>query len=122
LKNSPTSHLTINTSDEERGALDGAVELLTRYLNALEDCRERTALLHDLIEARVSQTMARATYNLTIVVTVFLSFVTGLLKMNVAGIPEEHTRWGFWIVVGTLIVLAVGSWAWLRWKKWLIQA
>ncbi|HXV79082.1 MAG TPA: CorA family divalent cation transporter [Candidatus Binatia bacterium] len=115
---------TINTSDEESRALDGAAELLTRYLNALEDCRERTLLLHDLIEARVSQTMARATYNLTIIATVFLplSFVTGLLGMNVAGIPEEHNPWGFWVVVGALVLLAIGSWAWLRWKKWLIQA
>jgi zinc transporter len=115
---------TIDTSDEERRALDGAAELLTRYLNALEDCRERTLLLHDLIEARVAQTMARATYNLTIIAKVFLplSFVTGLLGMNVAGIPEEHAPWGFWVVVGALVVLAIGSLALLRWKKWLIQA
>ena len=113
----------INTSDEECRALEGAAELLTRYLNALEDCRERTALLQDLIEARVSQTMARATYNLTIIATVFLplTFVTGLLGMNVAGIPEEHAPWGFWVVVGVLVLLAIGSWAWLRWNKWLIQ-
>jgi zinc transporter len=114
---------TVNASHEERRALDGALELMTRYLHALEDCRERTALLHDLIDGRVSQTMARATYNLTIIATVFLplTFVTGLLGMNVAGIPEEHSPWGFWIVVGALIVVAVGSWAWLRWEKWLIQ-
>jgi zinc transporter len=114
---------TINANDEERRALGGAVELLTRYLTALEDCRERTALLHDLMDARVSQTMARATYNLTIIATVFLplTFVTGLLGMNVAGIPESHSPWGFWIVVGALIVLAIGSWVWLRWEKWLIQ-
>jgi zinc transporter len=113
----------INTSDEECRALEGAAELLNRYLNALEDCRERTALLQDLVEARVSQTMARATYNLTIIATVFLplTFVTGLLGMNVAGIPEEHAPWGFWVVVGVLVLLAIGSWAWLRWNKWLIQ-
>jgi zinc transporter len=114
----------INATDEERRALDGAAELVERYLNAVEDCRERTMLLHDLIEARMSQTMARATYNLTIVATVFLplTFVTGLLGMNVAGIPEEHAPWGFWVVVVCLIVLAIASWGWLRWNKWLIQA
>ena len=114
---------TIDASDDDSRALEGAAELLARYLNALEDCRERTLLLHDLIEARMSQTMAQATYNLTIIATVFLplTFVTGLLGMNVAGIPEEHAPWGFWVVVGALVVLAIGSWAWLRWKKWLIQ-
>ena len=113
---------TINTSDKERRALDGATELLARYLNSLENCRERTMLLHDLIEGRVSRSMAQATYNLTIVATVFLplTFVTGLLGMNVSGIPEEHTPWGFWIVVGTLVVVAIASWGWLRWKRWLI--
>lgn len=115
---------TINTTDEELHALNGAAELVERYLNAVEDCRERALLLHDLVEARASQTMARATYNLTIVATVFLplTFVTGLLGMNVAGIPEEHAPWGFWVVVGALVVLAIASWAWLRWNKWLIQS
>ena len=113
---------TINASDEERRALDGAAELLTRYMVVLEDCRERTLLLHDLIEARVSQTMAHATYNLTIVATVFLplTFVTGLLGMNVTGIPESHSPGGFWIVVGILVLLAIASWGWLRWKQWLM--
>ena len=115
---------TIDATDEERRALDGAAELVARYLNAVEDCRERTLLLHDLIEARASETMARATYNLTIVATVFLplTFVTGLLGMTVAGIPEEHAPWGFWVVVGALVVLAIASWGWLRWNKWLIRA
>ncbi|NIO06880.1 MAG: hypothetical protein GTO40_02395 [Deltaproteobacteria bacterium] len=113
---------TIETSEEERHALDGAAELLARYLGSLEDCRERTLLLHDLMEARISQTMAKATYNLTIIATVFLplTFVTGLLGMNVAGIPEAHTPWGFWVVVGVLVILAIASYGLLRWKKWLI--
>jgi zinc transporter len=124
LLNLIVSDPTINASDEERRALEGAAELLARYLNSLEDCRQRTLLLHDLIEARVSQTMARATYNLTIVATVFLplTFITGLLGMNVAGIPESHAPWGFWIVVGILLVLAIGSCAFLFWKKSLIQS
>lgn len=115
---------TIDATDEERHALDGASELVARYLTAVEDCRERTLLLHDLIEARASQTMARATYNLTIVATVFLplTFVTGLLGMNVAGIPESHAPWGFWVVVAALIILAIASWGWLHWNKWLIRA
>lgn len=123
LLNLIVSDPTINASDEDRHALHGALELLTRYLNALEDSRERTALLHDFIDARVSQTMARTTYNLTIIATVFLplTFVTGLLGMNVAGIPEEHSPWGFWIVVVALVLIAIGSWAWLTRKNWLIK-
>lgn len=115
---------TIAATAPERRALAGAGELLGRYLSTLEDCRERTVLLHDLIEARVSRSMSRATYNLTIVATVFLplTFVTGLLGMNVAGIPESHSPWGFWIVVIGLTALAVVSWVLLRWSEWFVRA
>ena len=41
-----------------------------------------------------------------------------LLEWNTP--PESHTPWGFWIVVGALLLIAIASWAWLFWKKWLI--
>jgi zinc transporter len=114
---------TLAVNPDERRALDGASEFLSRYVSALEDCRERTMLLHDLLESRASHTMARATYNLTIVATVFLplTFVTGLLGMNVAGIPESHAPWGFWIVVAALALLATVSWVLLHWNRWLLR-
>lgn len=110
---------TVPVSPEEREALNDAAELAGRYLDSLVDCRERSLLLHDKIEGQISQNMAQATYNLTIIATVFLplTFITGLLGMNVSGIPESHDPWGFWLVVGILVVLALSAWGILRWKK-----
>jgi zinc transporter len=110
---------TVLVSTEEREALNDAAELAGRYLDSLVDCRERALLLHDKIEGQISQNMAQATYNLTIIATVFLplTFITGLLGMNVSGIPESHDPWGFWLVVGILVVLALAAWGILRWKK-----
>jgi zinc transporter len=63
--------------------------------------------------------MARVTYNLTIVATVFLplTFMTGLLGINVGGIPESHNPWGFWTVCIVLTVFAVISWVIIRWRR-----
>jgi len=113
---------TVPLSGEEREALNDASELVERHLESLVDCRDRALLLHDKIAGQIAQNMAQATYNLTIIATVFLplTFVTGLLGMNVSGIPESHDPAGFWIVVGALVVLAIAAWGFLRWKKQII--
>jgi zinc transporter len=110
---------SVPMSKDEHEALNGASELIGRYLDSLVHCRERALLLHDKIDGQLSHNMAQATYNLTIIATVFLplTFVTGLLGMNVSGIPESHDPLGFWFVVGFLVVLAIGAWGILRWKK-----
>jgi zinc transporter len=52
--------------------------------------------------------MNTATYRFTWVATVFLplSFLTGLLGINVAGIPGDHDPLAFWLVCGVLSVIA----------------
>jgi hypothetical protein len=54
-----------------------------------------------------------------------LSFITGLLGMNVGGIPDEHNPLGFWLVTGLSILIAVVAWSWLRrqtYDRYLPQA
>jgi zinc transporter len=34
--------------------------------------------------------------------------------MNVAGIPDEHNPWAFWVVTGLLILIALLAWRVLR--------
>jgi len=89
---------------------------VTRYLASLEDCRARIQMFEDHIDAQRATTMTRASLNLTIVATVFLplTFMSGLLGMNVAGIPEEHNPWGFWIVSALSILIALLAWVILR--------
>jgi Mg2+ and Co2+ transporter CorA len=84
---------------------------LTRDTDAIED-----QLLEDQIQAQRAETMSRSSLNLTIVATVFLplTFVSGLLGMNVAGIPDEHNPWAFWVVTGSLVIVAFLAWRVLR--------
>lgn len=85
---------------EDRATLDRASNHVARYLVGLDECRTRVQMLEDQIDAQRADTMTRSSLNLTIVATVFLplSFITGLLGMNVGGIPDEHNPLGFWLL------------------------
>jgi zinc transporter len=101
---------------DDRQTLNRASDHVARYLGSLDECRTRVQMLEDQIEEQRADTMTRSSLNLTIVATVFLplSFITGLLGMNVGGIPDEHNPLGFWLVTGLSILIAVAAWGWLR--------
>ena len=105
---------------DDRQTLNRASDHVARYLGSLDECRTRVQLLEDQIEAQRADTMTRSSLNLTIVATVFLplSFITGLLGMNVGGIPDEHNPLGFWLVTGLSIIISVVAWRWLRRKTY----
>ncbi len=115
------SDQSLAISGDERRAIESVTDRARSYLEILEDCHERAHLLRDQIQAQMDARLNRITYNLTIVATVFLpmSFLTGLLGMNVAGIPDEHNPLGFVIVCTAMVLIAVGSWIFLRWRKWI---
>ncbi len=105
---------------DDRETLTRASNHVARYLGSLDECRTRVEMLEDQIEEQRSDTMTRSSLNLSIVATVFLplSFITGLLGMNVGGIPEEHNPLGFWLVTGLSIIISVVGWRWLRRKTY----
>lgn len=81
-------------------------------MNAARECRR----WGDQIEAQCLQIIACSSLNVTIVATAFLplSFITGLLGMNVAGIPEQHSAYGLWLVTGLSVMMSVLPWLVLR--------
>jgi len=58
---------------------------------------------------------------LTAVTVVFmpLTLITGLLGMNVGGLPFGDAPWTFWAIVGIMAGIAaiIGLWMWPR--RWL---
>jgi zinc transporter len=48
-----------------------------------------------------------------------LTFITGLLGMNVEGIPYAHSPEAFWGVVALCVLLAVVVMVWFMRQKWL---
>jgi len=108
-------------SKDDRLHLREAADRFARMAEELEAVRERAALLHEqLTDLRAEMIDQRS---LAIAVTAFiflpLTFVTGLLGMNVEGIPFAHAQWAFWGVVAFCEVIGAGVMGWFAWKQWL---
>lgn len=106
---------------DDRLHLQEAADRCARMAEELEAVRERSALAHEeLTDLRAEQMNVQALI-ISIVALVFLplTFLTGLLGMNVEGIPFAHEPWAFWGVVGVCIIMASGIAGWFAATQWL---
>lgn len=94
---------------------------ITRYLEDLDLARERTVVLQEELLSQVAQQQNSRMYVLSVVAAVFLplTFVTGLLGMNVGGLPGVDSPRGFALSVIVMAVAAAGLLAYFRSKRWL---
>ena len=94
---------------------------ITRYLEDLDLARERTMVLREEFLAQLAQEQNSRMYVLSVVAAIFLplTFVTGLLGMNVGGLPGLESPRGFLGSVVIMIAAAVALLFFFRWKKWL---
>ena len=63
----------------------------------------------------------RRMYVLSVVAAVFLplSFLTGLLGMNVGGIPGTEDPYAFLESIAGMVVLGIVLLVFFRWKNWI---
>ena len=94
---------------------------ITRYLEDLDLARERAVVLQEELLGQTAQQQNTRMYVLSVVAAVFLplTFVTGLLGMNVGGLPGIDSPWGFAISVLVMGVAAAALLAYFRSKKWI---
>lgn len=97
--------------------LSEEAEAFERIVEDLDSIRERSAVLRDEMTARMAERQNSIMLVLSVVSVIFLpiAFVTGLLGMNVAGMPLTETKTGFWIICALLAVMASLS-ALLVWR------
>lgn len=94
---------------------------LIRHLEELELVRERANLVLEAEERRMRERMNRTMYLLGIITGFFLpmSFLTGLLGINVGGIPGSENPYGFALACGLIASVAVFQWWIFRRLKWV---
>lgn len=94
---------------------------LTRYLEELELARERVGLVLEAEDRRLGERMNRTMYRFGVVTGIFLpmSFLTGLLGINVGGIPGSDSPYGFMIACAMMVAVAFGQWLLFRRLRWV---
>lgn len=99
-------------SDEDRLHIREAADKFARMAEELESVRERSALLHEQITDLRAEQLDQRGLEISIIAFIFLplTFITGLLGMNVQGIPYADEPWAFWgvVLICLLIALVVG--------------
>jgi zinc transporter len=92
-----------------------------RIVEELDAMGERAAIIQDERRTRISERMDKAIYTLSIIATIMLplTFVTGLLGMNVGGIPGGEIEWAFWGVSVGMAVIGLILIVFFRRINWL---
>ena len=94
---------------------------ITRHVENLDAARERAAVVQDELVNRLSEQLNKNMYVLSIIAGIFLplGFLTGLLGVNVDGIPGDKTPWAFAALCVFMVAIGVLE-VWLfRRFKWI---
>jgi zinc transporter len=107
--------------DKEKLHLRELSERTVRFVEDLDSARERAAITQEGLRNHLAEQMNKAMYTLSIVAAIFLplSLLTGLLGINVGGIPGAEHKWAFAEVTVVLIAIGVGLIVWFKKIKWL---
>jgi zinc transporter len=108
-------------AEDDRLHIREAADRFSRMTEELEAVRERAALLHEQLTDLRSEEIDQRSLLISVVAFIFLplTFITGLLGMNVEGIPYAHSHWSFWGVVIFCVLVGIGVLAWFARKRWL---
>lgn len=110
--------------DRDRMRLDNSYTRLLRYIETLQNLRERMDILNHQIARIQDRRLGRSTYIFAAVATIFLplSFLTGLFGVNLMGLPFSDSATGFWTlttICAAIVAIALTLLAVCRWQKWI---
>lgn len=107
--------------DFNRLRLRSIADRQIRHIEDIDAVTERARMAQEELSNKISEQMNKRSYVLTIVAAIFLplGFFTGLMGINVGGMPGVDYSQAFWIVLGICsgilgLLLMV-----FYWRKWL---
>jgi len=108
-------------TESVRYRLREAGERTARYVEDLDSSRDRAAITHEELNSMMAEQMNRIMYMLSIVAGIFLplSFLTGLLGINVGGIPGTESKTAFAVVCLLIVLIAIAEYIYFKRKKML---
>jgi len=106
--------------DNLRNRMRDTANRAMRSVEEVEEVRDRLRALSAHIDMTHEAKVARNGYTLSVVAAIFLplGFITGLLGVNVGGVPGTDHPHAFAILCLIMVALGIGTYAILRWIKW----
>lgn len=108
-------------TEHENLSIREQADRVQRYLEDLDLIRERGMVTQEEFLNRIAYQQNQRIYVLSVVAAIFLplTFLTGLMGMNVGGLPGAESRFGFAVVVIMMGALAAGVALYFKHRRWL---
>jgi zinc transporter len=106
---------------EQDRLLKEAINVLTRYVEDLEAARSRSAVIQDELSNQLAEQANQRVYIVTVIAAIFLplTLISGVLGMNVGGLPGQEHPHGFLITCVMMTLLGLLALWLVRRSKWL---
>lgn len=103
-----------------RRQLQESYDRLLRYTEDLDAIRERAQVVKDELANALADKLNSNMYLLSVIAAIFLplGFLTGLLGINVGGMPGADNPYAFWEVCVMMAAIIMVQIVWFKHKKW----
>ncbi len=107
--------------NKNKARLRETYNTLVKIIEDLDYSKDHLSVFYEELQSKMSINMNRIMYMISIVTVIFmpLGLITGLLGINVAGIPYAENHWAFAVVCGFLFLLVTILLAIMRKLHWL---
>ncbi|WP_020592251.1 zinc transporter ZntB [Kiloniella laminariae] len=107
-------------NEKHKRNLQESYNHVTRYVEDLDAIRERAQIVKDELANMLADRLNRNMYVLSVIAAIFLplGFLTGLLGINIGGIPGTDNANAFWIFSGILVLTVVAQVIIFKKFKW----
>ena len=117
LSRSESPFLQESTKVFFRDVYDHVVQIV----DTIETLREMVSAGLDIYLSSISYRSNSVMKVLTIITTIFmpLTFIVGIYGMNFEHMPELKWEWGYFLVLGVMVVIAIAMLGFFKRKKWI---
>lgn len=108
-------------SDIDKVHIREIAERTARFIDDMDSARDRAAITQEELNNHLSEQMNKTMYILSIVAAIFLplGLITGLLGINVGGIPGTENKFAFAFVTIFLVGFALTLYMIFKRKRWI---
>lgn len=105
---------------ETKRYLRDLYEHVIQVNDSIDSQREVIASIQDLYLSGTSNKMNEVMKVLTVISTIFipLTFIAGVYGMNFANMPELSWKYGYFIIIGIMLLIFIGMVIYFRRKRW----
>lgn len=108
-------------TDQVRSYLRDTLDHAAQVMDRVESAREAAVSLAELYLSQVSFRSNEIMKVLTLMSSMFipLTFIAGIYGMNFESMPELHRPWAYPLVLGVMVIVAVGMALYFRRRGWI---